>query len=73
MRHGGQAGGKEFVILSLVMFMLINRMVAAGPLYRNDKTGIVCGGVGTAAMTGPLDPGVSERELEGARRLAIND
>jgi NAD(P)H dehydrogenase (quinone) len=66
---GGQVGGKEFVVMSLMMFMLSNRMVVAGPLYRNDKTGSVWGEVGAAAMTGPLDPGVSEAELDSARRL----
>ena len=66
---GGQVGGKEFAVVSLVMFMVSNRMVVAGPLYRNDKTGSVWGGVGAAAMTGPLDPGVSEGELDSARRL----
>ena len=66
---GGQVGGKEFVVMSLVMFMLSNRMVVAGPLYRNDKTGSVWGEVGAAAMTGPLDPGVSVGELDSARRL----
>jgi len=66
---GGQAGGKEFVLLSLVMFMLNNRMVVAGPLYRNEKTGSVWGEVGAAAMTGPLDAGVGEGELDSARRL----
>ena len=66
---GGQVGGKEFVVMSLVMFMLNNRMVVAGPLYRNDKTGSLWGEVGAAAMTGPLDPGVGEGELDSARRL----
>jgi NAD(P)H dehydrogenase (quinone) len=66
---GGQAGGKEFVLLSLVMFMLNNRMVVAGPLYQNEKTGSVWGEVGAAAMTGPLDTGVGEGELDSARRL----
>lgn len=66
---GGQAGGKEFVLLSLVMFMLNNRMVVAGPLYQNEKTGSVWGEVGAAAMTGPLDSGVGEGELDSARRL----
>jgi NAD(P)H dehydrogenase (quinone) len=66
---GGQAGGKEFVVVSLVMFLLNNRMVVAGPLYRNDKTGSVWAEAGAAAMTGPLDPGVGEGELDGARRL----
>ncbi|MCW5550896.1 MAG: flavodoxin family protein [Verrucomicrobiae bacterium] len=66
---GGQAGGKEFVLVSLVMFMLNNRMVVAGPLYQNDRTGSVWAEVGAAAMTGPLDAGVSEGELDSARRL----
>ncbi len=66
---GGQVGGKEHVVVSLVMFMLSNRMIVAGPLYRNDKTGSVWGEPGSAAMTGPLDPGVSENELDSARRL----
>ena len=66
---GGQAGGKEFTVVSLLLFMLNNRMVVAGPLYRNDKTGSTWAEVGAAAMTGPLDPGVGEGELDSARRL----
>jgi NAD(P)H dehydrogenase (quinone) len=66
---GGQAGGKEHVVFSLLMFMLSNRMVVAGPLYRNDTTGSVWGEPGSAAMTGPLDLGVSSEELDAARRL----
>lgn len=66
---GGQVGGKEHVVTSLLLFMLSNRMIVAGPLYRNDKTGSVWGEPGSAAMTGPLDFGVSEPELDGARRL----
>jgi NAD(P)H dehydrogenase (quinone) len=59
---GGQAGGKEFTVLSLVMFMLNNRMVVAGPLYQNPTTGSVWGEVGAAAMTGPLDTGAAQLE-----------
>ena len=66
---GGQVGGKEHVITSLLLFMLSNRMIVAGPLYRNEQTGSVWGEPGSAAMTGPLDPGVSEQELDSARRL----
>ena len=66
---GGQVGGQEHVVVSLLLFMLNNRMVVAGPLYRNDKTGSVWAEPGAAAVTGPLDPGVSDQELEGARRL----
>jgi NAD(P)H dehydrogenase (quinone) len=66
---GGQVGGKEHVVESLLLFMLSNRMIVAGPLYRNEKTGSVWGESGSAAMTGPLDPGVSDQELDSARRL----
>jgi hypothetical protein len=43
--------------------------VVAGPLYDNPKTGSVWAEVGAGAITGPLDPGVSEGDLDGARRL----
>jgi NAD(P)H dehydrogenase (quinone) len=66
---GGQAGGKEFVLVSLMMFMMNNRMVVAGPLYENQRTGSVRAEVGAAAMTGPLDAGIGEGELDSARRL----
>jgi len=66
---GGQVGGQEHVVVSLLLFMLHNRMVVAGPLYGNEKTGSVWAEAGAAAITGPLDPGVSEGELDGARRL----
>ncbi len=61
-------GGKEHAVTSLLLFMLSNRMIVAGPLYGNDKTGSVWGEPGAAAMTGPLDPGVSKGELDSARR-----
>ncbi len=66
---GGQVGGQEHVVVSLLLFMLHNRMVVAGPLYRNEKTGSVWAESGAAAITGPLDPGVGEGEMDGARRL----
>jgi multimeric flavodoxin WrbA len=66
---GGEAGGKEHVVSSLLLFMLSNRMVVAGPLYRNEKTGSLWGEPGSTAVTGPLDPGISPRELEAAGRL----
>jgi hypothetical protein len=49
--------------------MLHNRMIVAGPLYRNEKTGSVWAESGASAITGPLDPGIGEGELDGARRL----
>jgi len=66
---GGQTGGKEHTVISLLIFMLQNRMVVAGPLYGNPATGSVWGELGASAMTGPLDPGVSEAEVDGARRV----
>ena len=66
---GGQTGGQGHVVVSLLMFMLHNRMVAAGPLYQNEKTGSVWAESGAVAVTGPLDPGVSEAEIDGAKRL----
>jgi hypothetical protein len=66
---GGEMGGQGHVVTSLLLFMLNNRMVVAGPLYRNEKSGSIWGESGAAAITGPLDEGVSEGELDGARRL----
>lgn len=66
---GGQTGGKEHVVASLLLFMLSNRMVVAGPLYSDAEGKDVWGEPGSSAMTGPLDPGVSQAELDGARRL----
>lgn len=66
---GGQVGGQEHVVVSLLLFMVHNRMIVAGPLYRNEKTGSVWAEAGAAAITGPLDGGVGEGELDGARRL----
>lgn len=67
---GGQVGGKEHVVTSLLLYMLSNRMVVAGPLYEDTRgTGGIWGEPGSAAMTGPLDLGVSDKELDAARRL----
>ncbi|HLB74253.1 MAG TPA: beta-propeller fold lactonase family protein, partial [Sedimentisphaerales bacterium] len=66
---GGQAGGHGNVVTSLLLFMLNNRMIVAGPLYRNEKTGSIWGEPGAAAVTGPLDPGISEQEQDAARNL----
>jgi len=66
---GGQTGGKEHVVTSLLLFMLSNRMVVAGPLYSDAEGKDVWGEPGSSAMTGPLDPGVSQAELDGARRV----
>ena len=66
---GGPAAGKEQVLVSLLLYMLNNRMIVAGPLYEDATGQDRWGEIGATAMTGPLDPGVSPSELESARRL----
>jgi NAD(P)H dehydrogenase (quinone) len=66
---GGQTGGKEFVVISLLLFMINNRMVVAGPLYQDAEGDDKWAEAGASAITGPLDPGVGPQELEGARLL----
>ncbi len=66
---GGQTGGKEHVVVSLLLFMLNNRMVVAGPLYQDAEGEDVWAETGATAMTGPLDPGIGPNDLDGARRL----
>jgi len=66
---GGQMGGKEHAMVSLLLFMLSNRMIVAGPLFEDETGEDIWGEPGAGAMTGPLDPGVSSGELDSARRL----
>ena len=66
---GGQTGGKEHVVVSLLLFMLNNRMIVAGPLYEDEEGDDIWGELGASAMTGPLDPGVGPHELDAAHRL----
>jgi len=57
------------VVISLLLFMINNRMVVAGPLYEDEEGDDKWAEVGAAAMTGPIDPGVGPHETDGARRL----
>jgi multimeric flavodoxin WrbA len=66
---GGQMGGKEHAVISLLLFMINNRMVVAGPLYQDEEGQDIWAEVGAGAMTGPIDPGISPKELDSARRL----
>jgi len=66
---GGQTGGKEHTVISLLLFLLNNRMIVAGPLYEDAEGDDKWGEVGSSAMTGPLDPGVGDGERDAARRL----
>jgi NAD(P)H dehydrogenase (quinone) len=66
---GGQMGGKEHVVVSLLLFMINNRMVVAGPLYSDDEGDDKWAETGGGAMTGPVDPGVGEKELDSGRRI----
>ncbi len=66
---GGQMGGKEHVVISLLLFMVNNRMVVAGPLYQDEEGQDIWAETGAGAMTGPIDPGLSGEELDSAVRL----
>jgi len=66
---GGQVGGKEHVVISLLLFMIHNRMLVAGPLYQDAEGDDKWAESGAGAVTGPLDPGVGPAELDGAARL----
>ena len=66
---GGQMGGKEHVVISLLLFMINNRMIVAGPLYQDEDGQDVWAETGAGAMTGPIDPGIGSKELDSARRL----
>ncbi len=65
----GQVGGKEHVVISLLLFLINNRMIVAGPLYQDAEGDDIWAESGAAALTGPIDPGVGPKELDGARRL----
>ena len=66
---GGQMGGKEHTVISLLLFMINNRMIVAGPLYQDQEGEDIWAEVGAGAMTGPIDPGISPKELDSANRL----
>jgi len=66
---GGQMGGKEYVVVSLLLFMINNRMIVAGPLYQDEEGEDIWAEVGAGAMTGPIDPGLGPKELDSASRL----
>ena len=66
---GGPAGGKEHTIISLLLFMINNRMVVAGPLYEGRTPNKGWAELGGTAATGPSDPGLSEVELDTAQRV----
>jgi len=64
---GEAAGGQEHVVLSLVRFMLNNRMIVVGPLHETPTARF--GAMGASAVTGRSDPGLSDHELAQARKL----
>lgn len=64
---GGDGGGKELVVLSLVTAMLNNGMVIVGPHF--EEEGIRFGGFGVAVTTGTSSPGVDETEMAIGRVL----
>ena len=64
---GGSAGGKEHVIVSLLLAMINTGMMVAGPTYGDGQSGYALPGAAA------IDPGTpdefSETENEDARRL----
>lgn len=64
---GNTTGGKEHVIQSLLLYMLHNRMIVAGPTFETPT--MRYGQMGASAVTGSHDPGVGEDELGDARVL----
>ncbi|MEL6823456.1 MAG: NAD(P)H-dependent oxidoreductase [Calditrichota bacterium] len=60
---GGRTAGRELVITGLLLAMLNNGMIVAGPHYESWGT------FGASAITAPPDEGVSDSELDDARRL----
>jgi multimeric flavodoxin WrbA len=63
---GAMTGGREHVVISLLLAMLNNGMIVVGPVYEED--GFRFGSFGAATVTGPRDPGVDDEALEDARR-----
>ncbi|MCY2988468.1 MAG: NAD(P)H-dependent oxidoreductase [Planctomycetota bacterium] len=66
---GGPAGGKEHTVVSLLLFMINNRMVVAGPLYAGRTPNKGWAEFGGTAATGPSDPGISDVEFDTAQRV----
>ena len=64
---GMRNGGKENVVISLMMALLMKGVIVVGPIY--DFGTYQSGGVGASAMTGSPDEGISDSELEDARQL----
>ena len=64
---GHPTGGKEHVVVSLLLYMLNNRMILVGPLYGTDTS--KAGKMGVTATTGSRDAGIDDEELEDARKL----
>jgi hypothetical protein len=69
MRRNVTSVGVAKMHAGLLLYMLNNRMVVAGPLYENEKGDDRWGEIGATAMTGPIDPGVGTKEEDGALRL----
>ena len=62
-----KTGGKEHVVFSLIAALLMKGVIVVGPVY--DLGTFQTGALGASAMTEPPDEGVSESELEDARKL----
>lgn len=65
---GNPGGGSEHVLTSLIAGLLNHGALIVGPVFE-EESGFRYGWMGAAALTGPVDPGVSDVELDGARSL----
>ncbi|MEQ8764941.1 MAG: flavodoxin family protein [Planctomycetota bacterium] len=64
---GDVTGGKEHVVVSLLLYMLSNRMILAGPLHGEGPRS--WGEMGASATTGEVSRGVQDEERQSARKL----
>ena len=64
---GGDTGGKEHVVVSLLLAMMNNGMVVAGPTH--EEADVKFGYPGASALTPTPGSGFSDAELENARLL----
>ena len=64
---GDKTGGKEHVVISLLLAMMNNGMIIVGPLY--EQEGTKYGVFGASAVTDRPKKGVNEDELDDARLL----
>ena len=63
---GERTGGKQHVVVSLILAMMNNGMIIVGPTHRQGN--VRFGTFGVSAQTAPPDAGIGESELSEARK-----